>query len=292
MTSTAVLALCLALAAPPRLSGRVGVAVDMDTREVLFDKAADMPHSIASISKLMALRVVWKRGLVQNAETVMEQRDAAQTWGGAKSRLIVGRSYTNRDLVRAALLGSDNRAVVALGRAVGLEAPEFAHAMNVEAAAMGLRGTHFVDPVGIDHGNRSTGMEVADLLRATVTFTDLAAITRLSTWRTSAKERSGGPLVYHNTDQLVLQDSRDLLAGKTGFNSAAGWCVAAAVRLPTGRRVAIVVLGAPTKHLRFADWRHIEAYVRELPWARRAVARGPEDGERRGARLVESATRR
>ena len=284
MTTTAALALCLALAAPPRISGRVGAAVDMDTGEILFDKAADTPHAIASVSKLMALRVVWKRGLIQNAETVMAQRDAQQTWGGARSRLVVGRSYTNRDLVRAALLGSDNRAVMALGRAVGLEGPEFARAMTAEAASMGLRSTRFVDATGIDHGNRSTGIVLAELLRATVELKDLAAVTRLSIWQTSAKERSGRPLVYRNTDQLVLGDSRQILAGKTGFNSAAGWCVAAAVSLPSGRRVAIVVLGAPSKHLRFSDWRHIEAYVRELPWVRRPAPRLPEISDRRAAR--------
>ena len=40
--------------------------------------------------------------------------------GGARSRLLEGMTLSNRDLLHAALMGSDNRAIPALGRAVKL----------------------------------------------------------------------------------------------------------------------------------------------------------------------------
>jgi D-alanyl-D-alanine carboxypeptidase len=49
--------------------------------------------------------------------------------------------------------------------------------------------------------------------------------------------------------------------GKTGFNSAAGWCVASIVKLTTGRRVAVVVLGSRSKHLRFRDAKKAMKYL-------------------------------
>jgi D-alanyl-D-alanine endopeptidase (penicillin-binding protein 7) len=257
-----------ALTAPPRLSARVAVVMDLDTDVVLFQRHAEQVHAIASISKLMALRVVVRRGLDWKGSTTIIKDDVVQTRGGARSRLIIGRSYRNADLVRAALLGSDNRSVLALGRSVGLGADVFAAAMTIEAKGLGLEHTVFADPTGINHGNRSTGLEVAKILRAVLAMPELASITRLKKWKTAAKERSGIPLIYRNTNALVHKEDREVLAGKTGFNSAAGWCVASAIQLPSGRRVAVVVLGTPTKYTRFRDSFRLEQWVVKQPWSR------------------------
>ena len=249
--------------APPRIGARAATVVDLTTGEVLYARAATEPHAIASISKLMAMRVAWKRGLgAKLAEsTTMARVDADTTWGGARSRLIIGREYLNKDLLHAALLGSDNRAVVALGRAVGREPDAFAQAMTAEAKALGLAHTRFVDPTGIDHGNQSTPAELVELLRVTLTTMELANVTRTAKHLTSAKERSGRPLLYRNTNALVHDPARKVLTGKTGFNSKAGWCVAFAAEIGPNRRVAVIVLGTKSKHLRFADAKRLLNYA-------------------------------
>jgi D-alanyl-D-alanine carboxypeptidase len=261
------LAVLSALTAPPKLSARVALVMDLDNDAVLFQKNAEQVHAIASIGKLMALRVVVRRGFDWKGTTPIIKDDVAQTRGGARSRLITGRSYRNADLVRAALLGSDNRAVLALGRSVGLGADVFAAAMTIEAKALGLEHTVFADPTGINHGNRSTGLEVAKMLQAVLAMPELASITTLQKWKTAAKERSGIPLIYRNTNALVHKEGRDVLVGKTGFNSAAGWCVASAIQLPSGRRVAVVVLGTATKYTRFRDSYRLEKWVVKQPWS-------------------------
>ncbi|MFT5433928.1 MAG: D-alanyl-D-alanine endopeptidase (penicillin-binding protein 7), partial [Myxococcota bacterium] len=197
----------------PRFSGKAVIVADAATGEVLFRHGTNGVRAIASISKLMALRVVLKAGLNLRASTKMVKSDWTYTKGGARTRLIRGRTYVNRDLVHAALLGSDNRAVMALGRAVGLKRRALVAAMNAEAKALGLQSTRFVDATGIDHGNRSTPSELVRLLQLSSKHGALAAITREGAWLTSARERGGQPLMYRNTNLLLLDDDRPVRVG-------------------------------------------------------------------------------
>ena len=260
--------LVAALSAPPNLGARVAFVQDLDSGEVLLSHRGDEVHAIASISKLMALRTIVMNGLAWDGTTTMVSSDKMLTKGGARSRLIEGRAYRNIDLVHAALLGSDNRAVLALGRSVGLDANALAAAMTANGRALGLGRTSFLDPTGINHGNRSTAREIVQILKAVLGTPILGKIPSVATWKTAAKERSGIPLAYRNTNALVHHKTRLVLAGKTGFNSAAGWCVATAIQLPSGRTVAIIVLGTDTKYTRFRDSYRLEKWVKGLPWER------------------------
>ena len=105
----------------PNVQAQAAVAIDLTTGEELYAKNPDAVRPIASISKLMAMLVVLDptRHLDLDAPTTMIEGDRKIAYGGARSRLPVGMSFTNRDLLHAALMASDNRAVPALGRAVG-----------------------------------------------------------------------------------------------------------------------------------------------------------------------------
>ena len=126
------------LSPPPVISAPVALVADLESDEILMTKGSMGSHAIASITKLLSLRVIFRSGLDLDEETKMESSDWTHTVGGARTRLVKGRSYKNNDLVNAALLGSDNRAVVALGRAVGLSHAQLVQAMNVEAEKLGL----------------------------------------------------------------------------------------------------------------------------------------------------------
>ena len=62
----------------------------------------------------------------------------------------------------------------------------------------------------------------------------------------------------HSTNQLVMNGDVDVQAGKTGFISKAGYCLATLLRLPQGGpQVAVVVLGAKSNAGRFWETRHL-----------------------------------
>jgi D-alanyl-D-alanine carboxypeptidase len=62
----------------------------------------------------------------------------------------------------------------------------------------------------------------------------------------------------HSTNRLVREGDVQVQAGKTGFISKAGYCLATLLRLPQGGpEVAVVILGAKSNAGRFWETRHL-----------------------------------
>jgi D-alanyl-D-alanine carboxypeptidase len=65
-------------------------------------------------------------------------------------------------------------------------------------------------------------------------------------------------ITINNTNKLLAGGEVDVMAGKTGFISKAGYCLAALLRLPQSQQtVAVVVLGATSNTGRFWETRHL-----------------------------------
>src|SRR6478736_1716449 len=126
----------------------------------------------------MAALVVLDAKLDFEGVTQMTESDKQIATGGARSRLMVGQTFTNRDLLHAALMASDNRAVPALGRAVGLNPAQLVAAMNAKAKELGMKNTTFEDPVGLNANNRSTPRDLVLMLRAAIHQPLIAEITQ------------------------------------------------------------------------------------------------------------------
>jgi D-alanyl-D-alanine carboxypeptidase len=159
-------------------------------------------------------------------------------------------TLSNRDLLHAALLGSDNRAVSALGRAVGLNATQFAEAMNKKVASLGLKHTHFREPTGLSPENVSTPREVIGMLRAAMANPTLGPILRRMEY--DAHPVARGPIHYVNTHRPAHRPNTDVLGGKTGFNEPARYCLVLAARID-GHRYGMAFLGTEGKMTRFGD---------------------------------------
>ncbi len=260
----------------PAVDGRVWYVGTADGRRVLSEKEKDKVWSIASLSKMMAILVVVEAGLNLSDKTVLTDSDWALAAGGSRTRLKRKIPYPNVDLLHAALLGSDNRAVLALGRAVGLNAPALTAKMNARARAMGLKSTSFVDPTGIAHENVSTAWEVSRILKAASENKLIAEVMRKVTYTVTEKP-SNRQIVYNNTNILTRESGRrKVLAGKTGFNSSAGYCVATLLELPGFGQVSFVVLGSSGMYQRFAD---VQVLIAELERQREKELRAQQQAK-------------
>jgi D-alanyl-D-alanine endopeptidase (penicillin-binding protein 7) len=252
----------------PNIQAQSAVVIDLTGREELFLKNPDEVRPIASISKLMAMMVVLDHKLDLDGATAITDGDREIASGGARSRLPVGMSFTNRDLLHAALMASDNRAVPALGRAIGLDPPKFVAAMNEKARALGLQHTHFEDPVGLNSGNTSTARDVAGMLKAAIHIPLLAEITQKATYIAHPVGKPGRTIEYRNTDVVARSGHYEVLTGKTGYTDPARYCLAIAVRLQEKREVAMVFLGAVGKMTRFADFARAAQWLTERKWGK------------------------
>jgi D-alanyl-D-alanine endopeptidase (penicillin-binding protein 7) len=246
----------------PALTAKAVWVTDQKSGKVLLQQNADQVRSIASLTKLQAALVVTDRGLKLEEGTVISRDDWKVALGGCRTRLELKWTYRNRDLLGAALMSSDNRAVSALGRAVGLHATALVQAMNEKARQMGLRKTRFRDPVGIDPGNVSTAREVAKIVRVAGRNRTLSRIMgrralRVRPMRGYLTRRFG------NSNALVGRtEGLRFLASKTGYNSQAGYCVAVVVRIGKIGTYSVVLLGSKSKFHRINDQKKTLAWLR------------------------------
>ncbi|HEX9104187.1 MAG TPA: serine hydrolase [Polyangia bacterium] len=260
----------------PNVQAQAAVAIDLTTGEELYTKNPDAVRPIASISKLMAVLVVLdpSRHLELDAPTTMIDSDRQIAFGGARSRLPVGLSFTNRDLLHAALMASDNRAVPALGRAVGLDPRALVAAMNAKAGELGMKSTHFEDPVGLNPGNRSTPRDLVRMLKAAIHQPLVSEITQKAKYVAHPVGHPGWTIEYNNTDVIARSGKFSVLTGKTGYTDLALYCLAIAVRMAAAQPhdVAMVFLGAVGKMTRFADFHRTAQWLTERKWKATAAA--------------------
>jgi D-alanyl-D-alanine endopeptidase (penicillin-binding protein 7) len=257
----------------PNVQALGALVVDLDSGAELFNRKADLPRAIASISKLAAALVLMDRNLVLDDLTTMKRIDIDVARGGANSRLPEGMTLSNRDLLHAALLGSDNRAVAALGRAVGFTASQFAEAMSHKAAELGLKHTHFRDPVGLSPENVSTPRETIAMLRAAMAHPTLGPILRRLEY--DAHPLARAPIKYVNTHRPAHRGTGEVLGGKTGYNDSARYCLVLAARVD-GRRYGMAFLGTEGKLTRFGDVGRVEDWIMaHKPRAAPTLARAP-----------------
>jgi len=236
----------------PNIQAQAAVITDLQGGGDYFAKNPDAVRPIASISKLMAALVVLDSGLKMDGTQTITAEDRKVATGGARSRLFEGMTLTNKDLLHAMLIASDNRAVPALGRAIGLRPDGLAAAMTRKARALGLLHTAFQDPTGLDDGNVSTPREAIRMLRIALANPTISEILKKARYVAQPTNRRGA-IEYVNTDMLVRTGRWQVLGGKTGYTDIARYCLVVAAKIGD-REVGMAFLGAEGKLTRFGDF--------------------------------------
>jgi serine-type D-Ala-D-Ala endopeptidase (penicillin-binding protein 7) len=242
----------------PEVKSGSAVALDARTGVEIFGKDADEIRPIASVTKIFVALAVRAKRLDLDGWTAITRSDAHEARGGSRTRLDIGLKFRNKDLLRAMLMASDNRAPTALGRAAGMSRRELIAAMNAVAKRLHLQHTRITDPTGL-RGNTSTARELALALRAALADPVLRGIMGDSAQTVVAK---GGryKIDYGTTNHALLAGKHDVIGGKTGFTSAAGYCFITGARFD-GREVLMAFLHADGKETRFADFDRVATWI-------------------------------
>ena len=230
----------------PRVRVAAGILYNPRTEEILWERRGLDQRPIASITKVMTALVLLDRAPDLDGDVVVSRRDVRRA---STTYLRRGERVTLDTLLHLALIASDNVAARILARASGWGTRRFVKEMNAKAAALGLEGTSFVEPSGLDERNVSTPYDVARLLAAASEVPAIARIMRKGTHRVRTDRRS---VNIRNTNRLLR--SRDAVrGGKTGYISEAGFCLTALFELPDAGPVVLVVLGAGSNAGRFTE---------------------------------------
>jgi len=231
-----------------RLRSPAAVVVDMENRVILYEKNPTLRRSIASITKLMTVLVFREFTSDLDVPIIIQNHDRTST----SSSFPVGNSYRLLHLLHGVLMASDNRAAMALARSTGLSTDEFVARMNDKAAQLGLWDTHFADPTGLKEENVSSALDCVKLIETALQDTLIAQISTKKEYhcRSMLKKR---PITLYNTNRLLSHDDMQILGGKTGFIRRSGYCLVTCVGDHNGKKIAFVLLGAPSNTLRFQE---------------------------------------
>ncbi|MDN5836693.1 MAG: D-alanyl-D-alanine endopeptidase [Nitrosospira sp.] len=249
-----------AFAQPGGLNLRSHAALILDAKHgrILFNKNADTVMPIASITKLMTAIVVLDAKLPLNEGISIEAADI-DVIKNTRSRLRVGANLTRRELLRLALMASENRAAASLGRTYPGGIHAFVAAMNDKAFELGMGNSYFVDATGLNSANVSPARDLAKLVDSAYKY---KVIREYSTTAAHAvafvdEDRS---LRFSNSNNLVRSRHWDIDVSKTGFLSEAGRCLVMQAKI-TGKPVIIVLLDSWGKNSRIGDANRIKKWM-------------------------------
>ncbi len=240
----------------PEVRSAAVLVADAANGEVIFERDAGRVAPIASITKLMTALVVLdgQQPLDEKIEITSDDRWKGK---GAHSRLPVGAKLTRGDLLRLALMASENRAALVLARNYPGGRAAFVRTMNIKAKALGMTKTRFDDPSGLSSLNVSNARDLSRLLNVTSRDTRIREFSTLQ----SHEVRAGRSVLgYRNTNLLVGKPDWDILVQKTGFTNDAGECLVMQAMIGE-RPVNLVLLNSFGKLTRTADARRIRKWM-------------------------------
>jgi D-alanyl-D-alanine endopeptidase (penicillin-binding protein 7) len=247
------------------LKSHSALVMDAQRGNILFHKNADNVMPIASITKLMTAIVVLDAQLPLDEEIVIEAADV-DVIKNTRSRLRVGGSLTRQEMLRLALMSSENRAAAALGRSYPGGINAFVAAMNRKAFELGMGNSYFVDSTGLNSANVSTARDLVKMVNAAY---DYDVIREFST--TAAHEvmftDDDRTMQFVNSNNLVRSSNWDIGVSKTGFLSEAGRCLVMQANI-TGKQIIIVLLDSWGKNSRLGDANRVKKWM-EIGFARK-----------------------
>ena len=242
------------------VSARHAYVLDAVSGRVLFERGADQQSLIASTTKIMTALIVCEQCNVLDRMRIPKEAVGIE---GSSMYLKEGEILTLQELLYGLMLSSGNDAATALAIYCGGTVEGFAELMNDKARILGLTGTHFVNPHGLDApGHFSTARDLA-VLGAYAMENPIFART------VSAKQVHIGERYLTNHNKLLWRvDGAEGI--KTGYTQAAGRILVSSASRE-GRRLIAVTIDAPDD---WNDHAHLleEGFLRYAP--RQIVAEG------------------
>ena len=271
-------------ACPPTIGAPAAIVMEASTGDIACGRQIDQRRAIASTTKLMTALLTLENAKLSDVIPAVRFRGLAVE---SQIGLAPGERLTVADLLRGLLVYSANDAARTLAVGVGGSEPAFVRQMNARAAALGLRNTHYANPVGLDDKrNYSTPRDLAKLALELRKF----SFFRKTVARAKVTLESGAhPRFLINRNLLVARGTKYVTGIKTGHTGGAGWVLVGSGR-KRGVGLITVALADPSEARRLADTQALLDYG----WHRYRVVRPVKRGQvlasseiryRRGARL-------
>ena len=255
------------------VAAKHAIAVEVSTGKVLYEQDSQTPASIASISKLLSVYLVYEaleKGEIQ-LDTMVDISDYPYSLT-ANTELsnvnLDARSYSVSDLLNASLITSSNSAIIALAEKIAGSEAAFVDKMKAKVAEWGITDATIVNTSGLDNSdlgeniypgskpddsNQFSALDVAIIARRLILdYPQVLNITSLNAY-------DFGGYTYYSTNQMLSEGTHARVGVdglKTGTSNSAGSSFVATTT-QANMRIITVVLNA-TDGLTNSDNRFVE----------------------------------
>ncbi len=273
---------------PPVIHASAAILIDAETRQVLYERNADVRRPPASTTKILTAIL-----LIEHVppDELIEADKACSETDGSSLYMMPGEKIAAREMRYALLLRSANDACVAIAKHIAGSVEAFAEMMNRRAAEMGATHSHFSNPNGLPAKDHWTTARDLALIAAHAMRIPEFRETASTRYRTIKRDP-------RNKDTFLKNRARFLWhypgaeGIKTGYTVTAGRCfVGSATR--NGWRLISVVLNSPDM---FGETRRLMDYgftafepVEVLPAGGFRTTVGVLGGASSSVRVVSSA---
>jgi D-alanyl-D-alanine carboxypeptidase (penicillin-binding protein 5/6) len=227
----------------PEIRAAAAILADMDTGQVLYAHFPDKRRPVASVTKIMTALLVIER--TDPTDVVTVSANAAgdgRSPGISELGLLEGEQVRVGELLYALMLQSANDAAIALAEHVSGSVNAFVADMNDRARRLGLQNTEFFSPNGLDDRGYSSARDLVAMTRAAYDHPGFASV--VATRFHEVPSPGGVPPRMVQNRNVLLWLYPGAVGVKTGFTSAAGFCVVATAERD-GLGLVSVVLGEP-----------------------------------------------
>ncbi|UTR09571.1 D-alanyl-D-alanine carboxypeptidase [Evansella sp. LMS18] len=238
---------------PGNVSAKGAILMEQESGRILYEKEADTPMRIASITKIMTAIIAVESGQMEEWVTVSEN---AQGTEGSSIYLVAGEKIKLKDLVYGLMLRSGNDAAVAIAEHVGGSLDGFVYMMEEKRRELGMNNTVFANPHGLDDHEEhySTAHDMAILTRYAMNDPLYREITGAKSYRSVSKDESYR--VFNNKNRLLTQLYKHSTGGKTGYTKRARRTLVSTAE-KSGKELIAVTINAPSDwndHISMFEW--------------------------------------
>ena len=235
------------------IQAKSALLMDVATGTVIYEHNSHEALAPASVTKVMTMLLIMEAidsGRIGWDDTVTAS-EAAAAKGGSQIYLKVGESMTVTDMVKSIAVSSANDCACAMAEHIAGSEAAFVDMMNARAKELGMNDTQFVNCTGLDDGedaasHKTSAYDIAIMSRQLLkNHPDIKKFTTI--WMDTVRDGTFG---LSNTNKLVRFYS-GATGLKTGFTSAAGYCLSASAQRD-GMELIAVVMGCESSQIRFS----------------------------------------
>jgi len=212
---------------------------ECNTRTYISGRNSSQKLPAGHLAKLMVFLIAAEkiRSGELELDSIVTVSNNANSQNDPQIWLDAGEKVSVSDLLKAVTIGNANDAAVAIAEKISGKVTDFTALMNLKATALGMLGTTFSDPTGMEVGNITTADDICKLCAELVKYKDFSEYftTRLDTVRDGKTE-----LVSRNK---LLRNQKGILGFKVCSGKESGVCAALCIQ-KDDMTVCFVVLGA------------------------------------------------